>query len=85
MTSPIGSFSVADETTDRKKILNYLLASISTPGIFPPVNEGNASYVEGSVIASLDIPALIDKCREIVDRDEDIVLDVIMVQEGIIL
>jgi hypothetical protein len=63
-------------------MLTYLKASISTPGFFPPVIEGNSSLVDGSTIASADIPEVIDRCRAIVDDDKDIILDVIMVQEG---
>lgn len=65
-------------------MLKYLEASAIDPGFFPPVNMGNASLVDGSVIASVDIPGAVEKCREIVETDEDIILDVIMVQEGLI-
>ena len=78
----IGELNVADETVDLKKMITYLQASATEPGFFPPVNEGNASFVDGAVMASVDIPGAVEKCREIVENDEDIVLDVIMVQEG---
>lgn len=40
------------------------------------------SLCDGSVISSADVPVAIDECRKIVERDEDIILDLIMVQEG---
>ena len=65
-------------------MLNYLKASATDPGFFPPVNEGNMTLVDASSMLSVDLSATIERCREIVDRDQDIVLDVIMVQEGTI-
>lgn len=63
-------------------MLNYIKASISAPGFFPPVVQGNSSLADGSTIASADIPEAIDRCRAIVNNDKDIILDVIMIQEG---
>lgn len=62
-------------------MLNYLKASISAPGLFSPVTEDNSSLADGTTTASADIPEAINRCREIVDNDSDIILDVIMVQE----
>lgn len=64
-------------------MLNYLKASISPPGFFPPVIDGNSTLADGSTITSADIPEAIERCRELVDNDNDIILDLIMVQEGI--
>jgi predicted acylesterase/phospholipase RssA len=72
----------AQETLSESALLKYLRASASDPGFFPPVTEGKMTLVDGSSMMSVDLTATIERCREIVDRDEDIVLDIIMVQEG---
>lgn len=77
-----GEFVIADESVTPQKMLKYIEAAIAPPGFFPPVVENNSTYADGSVIASVDIPGVIEKCREIVDNDNDIILDVIMIQEG---
>jgi len=78
----LGSIVIADENLSPDRMLTYLKASVSVPGFFPPVIERNSSLVDGSTIASADIPEVIDRCRTIVNDDKDIILDVIMVQEG---
>lgn len=65
-------------------MVKYLKASLAAPGFFPPVIEGNASLADGATISSADLPEAIDRCRKIVDDDSDIIVDIIMVQEGII-
>lgn len=77
-----GEFVTAEENVNPKKMLKYLEAAIAVPGLFPPVIEGNSTYVDGSMLISVDVQGAIEKCREMVNKDEDIILDVIMVQEG---
>ena len=52
------------------------------PGLTPPTLENGTVLVDGSTIMSLDITAAVESCREIVENDEDIVLDIIMIQES---
>lgn len=77
-----GELVTAEETIGPKRMLKYLEAAAVSPGFFPPVIEGNASYVAGSVLLGVDVQGAIERCREIVDDDRNIVIDVIMIQEG---
>jgi len=76
-----GDIHTFDENVKLENLPTYLLAAISKPGFFPPIAHKESLYVDASVVASLDITGAIEKCREIVEHDEDIVLDIIMVQK----
>eukprot|EP00826_Nyctotherus_ovalis_P009727 TRINITY_DN12571_c0_g1_i8.p1 TRINITY_DN12571_c0_g1~~TRINITY_DN12571_c0_g1_i8.p1 ORF type:complete len:280 (-),score=56.85 TRINITY_DN12571_c0_g1_i8:320-1159(-) len=77
-----GTGAVADETSSLKNFATYLKASAATPGFFPPVVVNNTTLCEGTVVCTANIPDAIETCRLMVDRDEDIILDLVMVQEG---
>lgn len=74
--------AVADESSSLENFPTYLKASAATPGFFPPVVTNNTTLCEGTVVCTANIPDAIETCRRIVDNDEDIVLDLVMVQEG---
>lgn len=74
--------AVADDTSAVDNFLDYLKASIVSPGFFPPVVTNNMTLADGTVISTANMPEAIETCREIVDNDEGIILDLIMVQEG---
>lgn len=76
-----GFVTTVEETVGVERMHKYLQASAATPGFFPPVPDGNSTFADGSVLMSVDIVGAIDRCRESVENDEDIILDVIMVEE----
>jgi predicted acylesterase/phospholipase RssA len=77
----IGTRAIADETSNIKNFPMYLKASAVTPGFFPPVIFNNTTLCDGTIISTANIPEAIKTCRMIAD-DEDIILDLIMIQEG---
>ncbi len=70
------------ESVGVARLLKFIAGATVTPGLVPPVLLDNMTLVDGSSIMTLDIPAAIDSCRQLVDTDEDIILDVIMAQQG---
>ena len=74
-----GVLRTATESIPIERMLTFIKAAASSPGFFPPVTDGLMLLVDGSTIVSLDAVSAIDRCRELVDDDESIVLDLIMV------
>ena len=54
------------------------LSSSSVPGVFPPVNFAGRLLADGGTIWSVDPFSAVEQCRELVDNDEDIILDVMI-------
>lgn len=53
-------------------------ASSSIPGVFPHVQRGDKTLIDGGVIWNLDVPSAIRRCKEIVDDEKDIIIDFIL-------
>lgn len=60
------AITVTDAVTGSRRVLRSgllhpaVLASSAVPGIFPPVEIGGASYVDGGVVANLDLDSVIE-------------------------
>lgn len=65
--------------TDGAQWAKMVRASSAVPGFFETVTINNDVYSDGGVVTGVDIDAAIARCREVVDRDEDIVVDVITI------
>jgi len=61
---------------------NYVRASGAMPGFFAPYVEGNSTFADGATLLTVDLATTIERCYEKVGNYSDIILDVIMVQEG---
>ena len=81
----LGGIVSAIETVGIQRMLKYVWASASTPGFFPPLPDDKRLLVDGSILVGVDITAAIERCREIVEDDADIILDVIMVHASNII
>lgn len=53
-------------------------ASSAFPGFFSSVNFQNMTLIDGGVTINLDIGGAVERCKEIVSRDADITIDIIM-------
>ena len=53
-------------------------ASAAIPGVFEYVNYQNMTLVDGGVVINLDIGGAIDRCKEVVDDEKDIIIDIVM-------
>ncbi|CAI2373547.1 unnamed protein product [Moneuplotes crassus] len=58
--------------------LDSAFASSSIPAVFPHVTRGEYELVDGGVIWNIDIPSAVRRCREVVDDDEDIIIDMVL-------
>lgn len=53
-------------------------ASTSMPFAFPHTHLDNHTFVDGGTIWNVDLSGAVERCREVVDRDEDIIVDTIL-------
>lgn len=79
-----GTYLTFDETVDRPRLVQYLKAAISHSGFHVPVYHEGRTLMEGGIVLQADITQAIEECRIHTD-DENIVIDVIMVQQGKII
>lgn len=54
------------------------IGSSSIPLVFPSVKKDGKVYVDGGSIWNIDIPSAVRRCKEVVDNDEDIIIDMIL-------
>ena len=72
-----GDVVTFDENDWKEDFLLGLCGSAAVPFVFPPVVYKDKLLMDGGVAWSLDISSAIARCREIVDSDSKIVLDII--------
>ena len=74
-----GAVHVFDETMDPKLQGETVAASASIPvAFYPTTSIKGLQLVDGGTYSDLNLQDAINKCREVVDNDEDITVDVIM-------
>ena len=73
-----GNYVLFDEKTDKAYLPTAAVASSSVPFIFPSKKYKNMTLVDGGIIWNLNIDSAVEKCRQIVDDDSQIVIDVII-------
>ena len=61
--------------------IDAILSSAAIPFAFPPVKMRDMSLVDGSLFTAVSVGDPIERCREEVTRDEDIIIDVILCYE----
>jgi len=55
-----------------------VLASASIPTIFPYVNYYNHTLIDGGTMINLDVGGAIERCKEIVTDQKDIIIDIVL-------
>lgn len=73
-----GKIIIFDENTPDDVKAEAIASSASLPGAFSPVLLRGMSLVDGGVFNNLDLGEAIVRCREEVDKDEDIIVDVVL-------
>ena len=73
-----GSVLIFDETTPSKYIPSAIVGSASIPGLFPATHLDQYALVDGGVFTNMDVGEAIARCKEIVDKDEDIIVDMVL-------
>ena len=81
-----GTFQAYDyySTNLTQDYVNHVLASTAMPFAFPPLIDGNRTLLDGGVVWKMDIPGAIRRCKEIVQDEKDIIIDVIMTAQSFI-
>ena len=77
-----GQVVIFDENMTNKERLNKIIASTSIPFAFPPQNIDDMSLVDGGMFSNVSLGDPIERCRQEVDRDEDIIVDMILCYES---
>lgn len=73
-----GQFVRFNESLNRKDLLLAAMASAALPALFPYISLNNTNYVDGGVLLGVDVDGAVQRCREIVSNDSDIIVDVLM-------
>jgi hypothetical protein len=63
------------ETLNRTDLIQAIRASSAIPVAFPYIKFDNRTFMDGGVEAFSDYTAAVDRCREVVDDDKDIIID----------
>jgi len=64
--------------TQPADIIESAFASSSIPGIFPHRSRGDKVLIDGGTVWNLDLASAIRRCREVVDDDKDIIVDMVL-------
>ena len=73
-----GSIVIFDETVPEELRSKVILSSASIPSFFPPVEIDEMQLVDGGTFQNISIGDPIDRCREEVNDDSEIVVDLIL-------
>jgi len=68
-----------DHNIEWSELPQAVLASASVPGFFPPQSFKGHFLVDGMTAWNTNAQQAIDRCREIVEHDRDIIIDVITI------
>ncbi len=70
-----------DLDKNNDKMVDYIVAGSSYPGIFQARDINGIIYSDGNVMLGLDIGSVVRRCRELGYLDDDILIDVILTYE----
>jgi len=65
-------------------LIEAAFASSAIPGLYPHIHHEDMELVDGGTVWNLDLDSPIRRCKEIVDKDEDIIVDFIIVSAATI-
>lgn len=64
--------------TQPSDIIQSAFASSTMPAVFSQVIRDGKSLIDGGVIWNLDVPSAVRRCKEIVDDEKDIIIDLVL-------
>ena len=73
-----GQVVIFDETLTNEERVESILSSTSIPFAFEPVKIDDMKLVDGSMYSNLSVGDPIQRCREEVENDSDIIIDIIL-------
>lgn len=73
-----GQVLIFDETMSYQERVELIKSSAAIPFAFPPLEKDNMMLIDGSLYTDLTIGDPIQRCRDEVEDDSDIIIDVIL-------
>jgi predicted acylesterase/phospholipase RssA len=74
-----GDYVVYNEkNTPLEELPRRYLASSSVPFVFPSQLIEGRTMMDGGTVWNTNLESAVERCREMVERDEDIIMDVIV-------
>ncbi len=73
-----------NENGPRSDLINSIIASASVPGVFPPQYVNGKVLIDGMAARNIDLSAILERCKEIVSDEADIIVDLIDCDTNII-
>ena len=71
-----GEYMPFNETVGIENLGTIIRASASIPFVFEPTEFNGRYYMDGGTVWNIDLKDAVDKCLEIVDDEEHVVLDI---------
>ena len=72
-----GEYLTFDEKTPLEDFADVILASASIPMVFPSVPYKDHLLMDGGTVWNTNLVSAVDKCKELVDDDSKIILDIV--------
>ena len=64
--------------TQPSDLIQSAFASSSIPGVFEHIQRGNMTLIDGGTVFNINVEGAIRRCKEVVDDEKDIIVDMIM-------
>jgi predicted acylesterase/phospholipase RssA len=71
-----------EKTIDYLDFAKVVLSSASLPGVFPATKWGDWLFIDGGLVWGANVVSAVKRCREIVDSDDKISVDMLITHAG---
>ena len=78
VNADVGRFLRFNESLSREDFITSVLASAALPALFPYIKINEDVFVDGGVLLGLDVDGAVERCHEIVEKDSDIIVDILL-------
>ena len=72
-----GNYMTFNEIGIKELFASHVRSSASIPFVFPHVDIDNMVLMDGGTVFNLNLISAVERCREIVDNDSQITLDIV--------
>jgi len=76
----LATLTIFQENLSVAELVQAGLCSSAVPMIFPYQSLGSNTYMDGGVVASIDLEGAVTRCLEIVSDPADIIVDIVLTQ-----
>jgi predicted patatin/cPLA2 family phospholipase len=70
-----GHFESFNAERPMNDVINLAVGSAAIPVFFPMTEHDSKFYYDGGTVIGIDFPTAINACRDIVEKEEDIIID----------